>query len=192
MCLCPGLGWRILSICGWCLSDKAKQLFEWGNMHCNKSANISPSVLLQMSPWLYRWDIFVLLSLFVPFSESVHLSPGNRLLSPNLYTQLWNAGYGMRNDWFLNLNVWGKSDVKLAEADRYMVLTFLDILLYKHQPKSRHTKPRSAIVFWIFYYFKILSQSAVHMQDIWHGAFMLRANHKLYILTFVGGLKQKA
>lgn len=99
-------------------------------------------------------SLFYYLFLFL-FSESVHLSPGNRLLSPNLYTQLWNAGYGMRNDWFLNLNVWGKSDVKLAEADRYMVLTFLDILLYKHQPKSRHTKPRSAIVFWIFYYFKI-------------------------------------
>lgn len=65
----------------------------------------------------------------------------------NLYTQLWNAGYGMRNDWFLNLNVWGKSVVKPAEADRYMLLTFLDILLYKHQLKSRHTQSHGVLSF---------------------------------------------
>lgn len=148
MCLCPRLGWRILSICGWCLSDKAKQLFEWGNMHCNKSANISPSLHLQMSPWLYRWDIFVLLSLFVPFqwvcpSVSWQHVSGYGLIC----THSWNAGYGMRNDWFLNLNVWGKSVVKLAEADRYMLLTFLDILLYKHQLKSRHTQSHGVLSF---------------------------------------------
>lgn len=69
--LCPRMDRRVLSICRRRLPDKTKQLFEWSHMHYNESAIIPPSVHLQMSPRLHRWDIFAPLSVSAPFHLSV-------------------------------------------------------------------------------------------------------------------------
>ncbi|KAI4812804.1 hypothetical protein KUCAC02_024172, partial [Chaenocephalus aceratus] len=47
------MDWRVLSICRRCLPDKAKQLFEWSNMHHNKSAILSSTIHLQVPPRLH-------------------------------------------------------------------------------------------------------------------------------------------
>lgn len=154
VCLCPRMDWRVLSICRRCLSDKTKQLFKWGHVHYNESAIVSPTVHLQMPPWLHRWDNFALLSILFCRQGISKCGLINR-----------NVGYGARRTDGYFGKIWRAPGLDRFSmcywqfAGLFSVLTLICFVVALYA-QCNATKAEKPVIFLTFSSFNTVSQQS--------------------------------
>ena len=192
VCLCPGMDRRVLSICRRRLPDKTKQLFEWSHVHYNKSAIIPPSVHLQMSPSLHRWDIFAPLSVSAPFHLSVrwqHISNMDRF-AQTLVGRLvvghevtdWCSGRIWR--WTGTAWQWHAVDTDLCSSfDIYYAAMFTS-WVRNICTKLRDNVTRQSFSEYVTPPRRCADSLQSHVQHLTQRDFALRAGHELWMSPF--------